>query len=320
MLSTTKQIFSRSKLYRLKIDLFLILNFFLFGSLEAQDSSRGKVYQGLYLDEVLVNATRSGEFDPLQFIEKIKQDTTFYKAFKTLRLHSYSMLNDIEILDKEGEVKDSYHSISKQHVEQHCRTMQVFHEKHSAGFFDKKGNYNYYTAKLYAHLFFTKGKICGENNVVGQSKQVGSTKYEEQLRTLIFNPGQRISGIPGIGDNVAIFEEPTYSKYQFKLARQVYNNDTCYVFTAIPKEGFKDEVVINELKTWIRVSDGAIVARNYNLSYRTWIYDFDVDMKVKLMKLGTELIPYDIQYRGNWHALTKNREIATFTATFSDFN
>ncbi len=27
-------------------------------------------------------------------------------------------------------------------------------------------NYNYYTAQLYAGLFFTKGKVCGETNIV----------------------------------------------------------------------------------------------------------------------------------------------------------
>lgn len=312
--------FSRSNLYFLKVLILLISNLFVLNLLQAQDSLRGKIYEGMYLDEVLVQATRQGDFNPKKFINQIKQDTTFYKAFKTLRLHSYSMMNDIEILDKRGEVRDSYHSISKQKVAQKCRTMTIEHEKYSKDFFDKKKNYRYYTAKLYAHLFFTHGKICNENNMVGTGKQSGSTKYEEQLRTLIFNPGKRIHGIPGIGDNVAIFEEPTMYKYDFKLKREVYNGDTCYVFTALPKDEYKNDVVINELRTWIRKSDGAIVARNYNLSYRTWVYDFDVDMKVKLMKLGNDLIPYDIQYRGNWHALTKNREIATFTATFSDFN
>lgn len=292
---------------------------FLNKPLKAQDSTQGKIYQGVILDEVMVSAVRLGSFDVDHFIERVKKDTTFYKAFKTLRLLSYSMMNDIDILDKEDNTIASYHSLSKQKVENHCRTMVNKNEKVTGDFFDRKRRYNYYTAKLYAHLFFTSGKICGEHNIVGQGQQKGSSRYEEQLRTLIFNPGQRISGIPGIGDNVAIFEEPYKSKYDFRLGKQVYNGDTCYVFKAVPKLEFKKDVVINELKTWIRVSDFAIVARDYNLSFKTWIYDFDVDMKVKLMKYKGDLVPYDIQYRGNWHALTKSREIATFTALFSDF-
>ena len=267
----------------------------------------------------MIKAVQSG-FDVSGFITKVKQDTTFYKAFKTLRLLSYTMYNDIQILDKKGNKKASLNSVTKQQVKHKCRTMIVQQEKVNGDFYTRKGDYNYYTAKLYAHLFFTKGTICNDNNTVGSSvKYKGTTKYEEQLRVLIFNPGQRVSGIPGIGDNVAIFEKPTIDKYQFRLYRESYLGDDCYVFKAKPKAESADDVVINELKTWIRVSDNAILARDYSLSYRTWIYDFDVVMKVKLKTFNGMLVPYEIQYQGNWHAVTKSREIGAFTAIFTDF-
>lgn len=313
-----KNIFSSYRNYKLKIlHLWLWLCIFL-PQVQAQDSNV-KIYEGVMLDEVLVQAVQTGSFSVTEFINRVKKDTTFYKAFKSLRLLSFNMLNDIEIYDKNENVKASCHSITQQVVNNRCRTMVTKQEKIKGDYFNRKKEYNYYTAKLYAHLFFTQGKICNENNIVGNTKQQGSTKYEEQLRMLIFNPGQRIYGIPGIGENVAIYEEPYFSKYDFKLKKEVYNDDTCYVFKALPKPAFKNEVVINELKTWIRIQDFAIVAREYALSYRTWIYDFDVVMKVKLRKFGNYLVPYSIQYRGNWHALTKGREIASFTSTFSDF-
>ncbi|MBL7755363.1 MAG: hypothetical protein JNM44_12880 [Chitinophagaceae bacterium] len=148
----------------------------------------------------------------------------------------------------------------------------------------------------------------------------GSEKYEEQLRRLIFQPGQRIYGIPGIGQNVAIYEEPTFSKYKFRLARTEHDGEDCYVFKAIPVPEYADEVVINRLVTYIRVSDFAILARDYSLSFKTLFYDFDVDMKVKLKKWNQYLVPYEIRYKGNWHVFTKSREIADFTAIFSDFS
>ena len=303
-----------------KAFLFTLLCFvFFIKNASSQDGKKDKVYQGLILDEVMVKAVQSG-FDIPSFIQRVKKDTTFYKAFKTLRLLSFNMYNDIEIEDKRGDIKASYNSLTRQQVNNKCRTMQVKQEQVKGDFFNKKREYNYYTAKLYAHLFFTKGTICNDNNIVGNSRNLkGTTKYEEQLRVLIFNPGQRIYGIPGIGENVAIFEEPYLSRYNFRLSREERLNEDCYVFRAIPKPEYKSDVVINELKTWIRVSDNAIVARDYSLSYKTLFYDFDVIMKVKLKTVKKQLVPYEISYKGNWHAITQPREIATFTAIFTDF-
>ncbi len=38
--------------------------------------------------------------------------------------------------------------------------MEVIEEKTTGNFYDRKGDYNYYTAELYANLFFTKGTVC----------------------------------------------------------------------------------------------------------------------------------------------------------------
>ncbi len=283
-----------------------------------QTDSRDKIYKGLDLDEVMVREVKKG-FDVHLFIDKIKKDTTFYKAFKSLRLLTYNMYNDIQVENKKGSVKASLNSITRQIRKNNCRLMVVKHEKVTGDFYTKKKDYNYYTARLYAHLFFTKGTICNDHNIVGNKVYSGSQKYEEQLRILIFNPGQRIKGIPGIGDNVAIFETPTVNKYAFKLSKQDYNGEPCYVFSALPKKEFLKDVVINELKTWFRISDYAIVARNYSLSFRTLLYDFDVEMKVKLKKVANYLVPYEVNYNGNWHAITKPREIVKFVAIFTDF-
>lgn len=284
----------------------------------AQVDTNEKMYQGVLLDAVMVKAVRSG-FDVQGFIQKVRQDTTFYKAFKTLRLLNYTLFSDIVILDGEGESKASYNSISRQQVKDHCRTMQVQREKVSGDFFKRRRAYRYRTAKLYAHLFFTEGRVCNENAIVANSTYSGTEKYEEQLRLLIFSPGRRIRGIPGIGDEMAIFDEPFFSKYTFRLSLQDYNSEPCYVFTATPRGEYADEVVINELKTWFRVSDFAIMARNYALSYRTLLYDFDVVMNVKLKTVAGQRVPYQIDYRGNWHVLATSREIAKFTAIFTDF-
>lgn len=281
-------------------------------SLMAQD----KVYQGIILDEVMVKAVQEG-FDVNRFIAWVKNDTTFYQAFRNLRLLNYRMYNDIVVYGKgEGMEKASYQSVTRQIVENRCRRMLTETEKVKGDFYEGNREYRYLTASLYAHLFFTRGVVCAGQ---GSSRKGGRARYEEQLRMLIFNPGQRIRGIPGIGENVAIYEEPTRSQYDFRLSRESHLGEDCFVFRAKPKKEFLKDVVINDLKTWIRVSDRAIVAREYSLSYNTLIYDFDVVMKVKLKPVQSLLVPYEISYRGNWDAVTRPRENAAFTAIFTDF-
>src|SRR5207237_5951886 len=99
-----------------------------------------------------------------KFIERVKSDTTFYKAFRTLHILGFTSLNDIILFDKKGNVKASLHSKTMQNVSAGCRTMDVLEEQTTGNFYDNQRNYNYYTAELYAGLFFTKEKICCENN------------------------------------------------------------------------------------------------------------------------------------------------------------
>jgi hypothetical protein len=62
-----------------------------------------------------------------------------------------------------------------------------------------------------------------------------------------------------------------------------------------------------------------IIARNYDLSYKAGIYDFDVHMDVQMQKVGEYLVPHVLRYSGNWFLLSKKRERGIFTATLYDF-
>jgi hypothetical protein len=272
------------------------------------------------LDEYTLQATREG-WDIAGFIQRIKNDTTFYKAFKNLRITPHTATNDIRILGKKNEVVASLFSRTKQSVQKGCRTMQVLEERTTGNFYDRKKQYNYYTAELYAYLFFTDKPVCGETNVVAGTENLrGKGEMEKrkwQLKQLIFNPGSKVAGVPFAGNKAAIFDEHVSRMYDFKLILAEYDGEDCYLFTAVPKKEYKGEVVYNELSTWFRKSDYAIVARDYSLSYKTWVYDFNVQMKVRLKEINGRLLPSRISYGGNWHVATKKRERAQFLATVS---
>jgi hypothetical protein len=271
------------------------------------------------MDSVVVRAARGG-WDVQGFIRRVQRDTTFYKAFKGLHLVSFKATNDIKMLGKDGKPKATLLSHTAQTASRGCRTMQVLDEKVTGDFYKRNGEYRYYTAMLYAYLFFTKGKVCSETDIVGAGDLTtggtGLERSKRQLKQLIFSPGSKVRGVPFMGDKASIFEPDVAKHYDFKLGSTDYLGEECYLFKAIPKKDHTNEVVYNELSTWFRKSDYSIVARDYSLSFHTMLYDFDVSMKVRLQRIGKRLLPGIIEYNGDWKVITKPRERATFTATF----
>lgn len=273
----------------------------------------------LQMDEVTVQASKSG-FDVAAFISRVQNDTTFYKAFRSLRITPHTIRNDIKIFNRKNKVIASLKSKTTQTVHNGCRSMQVSNEQTTGNFYKRKGQYRYYTAELYAHLFFTKGTICGETDIVEGSLEerekggLGKSKY--QLKQLMFNPGSKVQGIPFMGDRAAIFEPSERKKYNFKLLSVELNGVDCWLFQALPKPEYERDVVYNELSTWFRKDDYAILARNYSLSFSTAVYDFDVRIRARMTQIKGRLLPLHLDYEGNWHAVTKGRERATFTADF----
>ena len=48
------------------------------------------------------------------FIDRVKEDTTFYKAFRNLKVLGYTALNDIRMMTKRGKVKATLNSKTRQ--------------------------------------------------------------------------------------------------------------------------------------------------------------------------------------------------------------
>jgi hypothetical protein len=278
-----------------------------------------KVYQGVELSDVVIKDVREG-FDVEAFINLVKKDSSFYKAFKSMKLISFTQYNDMQFYGKKKQVITSYNSISKQSRKGSCREMTIENEKVKGDFYGKRKSYNYFTAELFDKLFLLHEKRCGENNIVNNQLSTNSNQRINQLKELIFRPGQSIKGVPGVGSKVGIFEPDQQGKYKFVLSKKELNGVWCYVFKAIPLKNRKGDVVIDALETWFRESDYVILARNYSLSYKTLVYDFKVDMKVKLKQAGKLLIPYEIFYDGDWHLFGKKREQGTFSVILTDIH
>jgi hypothetical protein len=306
--------------------LLVLASVFSFSVCQAQQDSldNERLAKMINLSEVIVR----NDINIPNFIDRVKNDTTFYKAFRNLRVLGFTSLNDIRIVDKKGKQKAAMQSKTRQNRANGCRTMDVLNETTEGDFYDKDKNYNYYTAGLYAGLFFTKGKECGETNIVKGTNftakgKTGMAKNKEQLKMLFFNPGKKIPGIPFIGDKINIFDPDVAELYNFSIDQVDYDGQSCYVFSVKAREDLsgseKNKIVIDNMVTWFSAKTMEVIARDYDMSYDAGVYDFAVHMEVQMTKFGEYLVPKVLRYNGNWNVMFKKRERGTFTATLFDF-
>jgi hypothetical protein len=307
------------KKYYIFVWMLILIN----ASAIAQDSTVNEQGQKFTLTDAIVR----NHFDYKAILQRIKEDTSFYKAFKTLRTIGYSSYNHIEMKDKNEAVVATLNSKTKQTRKNNCRSMEVLEETTSGDLRNTSGEYNYVTPSLYASLFFTKGTICGETNLVAGKKRIvqGSSmeKAKEQLKMLFFNPGKKIPGIPFIGNKLDLYDESAHELYDYKLDYVDYHGQLAYVFDVQPKQdlGFfnKERVVVDQMITWFNPKTLEVLGRNYSLSYKAGVYDFNVQMEVEMTYFNGQLVPKILRYKGNWDVVFKKRERGLFTATLFDY-
>ncbi|MGZ8557068.1 MAG: hypothetical protein ACXWWC_01975 [Chitinophagaceae bacterium] len=312
----------------MKIVILFVPLFILFRSLSGQQQDsldNERLAKMIKLSEVVVRT----DINIPRFIDRVKNDTTFYKAFKNLHVLGFTSLNDIRIINKKGKQVAGMQSKTRQNRTSDCRTMETISETIQGDFYNENKNYNFYTAELYAGLFLTRGKICGENNIVAGTSftakgKRGAARHKEQLKMLFFNPGKKIPGIPFIGEKINIFDPDVAAYYDFSIDRVDYEGEPSYLFSVTARadlsDSEKNKIVIDEMITWFDAKTMDVLARNYSLSYDAGVYDFDVSMEVQMTKFGEYLIPKTLRYKGNWDVVFKKRERGVFTATLFDFN
>ena len=159
----------------------------LFTRAIGQDSSLVLDDKAVTLKEVIVRSN----LNVAKFIERVQEDSSFYKAFKNLHILGYTALNDIRMMSKKSETIASLNSRTRQQVKNGCRWMETLEESTTGDIYTKKKDWNYYTPEMYAGLFFTRDTICGDNNIVGNTSismkgKSGIQKHKEQLKMLFF--------------------------------------------------------------------------------------------------------------------------------------
>ncbi len=296
--------------------IFLLTTHFCF----AQDTTIIYENSKVVLPEVIVRNNMNYK----SILARIKADTTFYKAFRNLHVIEYSSYNNIIMRNKNDAQQATYYSKTKQHRSAGCRTTEVLEQKATGDFFKPNGAYNYITAEMYASLFFANGKVCGEDNIVAghefnADNKSGMEKHKEQLKMLFFDPGKKIPGIPLIGNKLDLYDDHAHKLYDYRLDYVDYKGIEAYEFTVSKKDDQSNDVVVDEMTTWFNIKNMEVLARNYSLSYKAGVYDFDVSMEVEMTHVDDLLVPQTLRYKGNFAVVFKKRERGEFTATLFDF-
>lgn len=285
------------------------------------------VIKVIQLDSVTVEATRRG-FDVNDFIQWVQQDTTFYKAFKNLHFYPYKMESKLSVYDKSSNEKAVLLRNAEQKVENSQRWIIVTAEKTQGNMYNRKNEYNYYTAELFDHIFYPKGTLPASNILRTKNKTIDTErkneKYTEKLKTLMFNPGAGVDGVPLVGNKMAIFDEKMTKHYDYKIFTDTLNDSIpCYVFQCTAKKTSDTETdgkaVIKNLSTWFDKRTLNVLSRVYTMSYNSIVFDFDVTMDVKLEQINNALVPVSVKYNGFWDVPFRKRETVAFTIRFSEF-
>src|SRR6188474_413348 len=115
-------------------------SFLFLQQLQAQEDSldNERLAKMISLSEAVIRT----DLNVSKFIDRVKNDTTFYKAFRNLHMLNYTAWNDIRINDKKGKLKASMQSKIKQHRNNGCRSMEILDQNTTGNFFDADSNYN----------------------------------------------------------------------------------------------------------------------------------------------------------------------------------
>lgn len=290
----------------------------LFSLLWSTFISSQNIYDTALVDTVSINYKK--EFDVKDFIKMTKADTTFYRAFKNLRMYPHISNNAIEIFDKEwsevGKINRSANHFSNGSL----AWVTITNEETNGKVYKKDGSHKYFTAEMYDKVFFKKGKFQVNNIVQGaysQEKMKGLStkdKYYEKLKTFMFSPGTKVKGVPFIGKKLDIFSEKMTKYYDFTIEKTFFRDTIpCYKFSCKKKLDVPDKkVTITRLVTFYDRRTMNIIARTYALKDITPMFSFDMKMFIELNYNFGEYLPVKIKYNGEWDVPFKKSEQIKF--------
>ena len=258
------------------------------------------------------------------FIRAVTTDTTFYAAFRKMKAYSFIAENRIYTYDKKNKVNGKiYRKI--RHRNSGPVKMEYLVKQDTGKLFKRNGKYQLYTLEMFDYIFMNAYKTDFVPNApAGDGKGGSNAGYKEKLKTLIFNPGRPVKGLPFIGSKTEIFTANMRQYYDYGFQSGTYlDSIPVYRFRVSMKKDLsswtKDGLMIKELVTIFDKRDFTILGRYVDMKYSNMLFDFDVQMNIEMGYFGEDKLPTKITYQGNWNIPFKKEERASFLILHKDY-
>jgi hypothetical protein len=254
------------------------------------------------------------------FIDAMLRDTSFYQAFRNMKRYSFNAENRIYTYDKRNKVDGKIYRKIHHSNNNDGHKMDYLAKRDSGALYKKNGKYELYTVEMFDYIFMN----AYNSDFVKMDAPVGSGKnegYKAKLKTLIFTPGRKVSGIPFISGKTEIFSPDLRQYYTYQFARGTYlDSIPVYRFRIIPKPSTSDDdVMIKEVTTIFDTRDFKILGRYIDLKFKNFLVDFNVQMNIECNTFDGELLPVKITYQGNWNIPFHKEERASFLIVHKDY-
>lgn len=297
-----------------------IVCLFAGGKLFAQDD----IVKVISLDEFVVSAADDA-FDVQSFVNKVRKDTTFYKAFLNLKYFPHDVQGRVTVYQKDESERGTMVRDAVQHLDaQEYMSVEILKEVSNGKIKKRNGEWRYFTAEMYDEVFFPSKpeKVSNRIDRFEQELTGGSRidKHKGQLKRMMFNPGSEIDNVPFIGDKLAIFDDHMVPYYDYSIFSTTYEGDSCIAFSCFTKEGMKEETVIQDLTSYFDPNTMEVLAREYRLAHSTILFTFDISIEVINMKQEGWLLPQKVNYDGYWNVPFRKPEIIKFELNCSNYS
>lgn len=277
----------------------------------------------IVLAPAVVRAMGEG-FDLQGFMDQVRNDTTFHKAFLNTRYYPNRLRGVLVVRNKKERETASQVRIGRLVRQGKMVRWEQDSLAESGPLRDRKGGFRYLTAELYDDLFFPKGTFAPNNNVAARRNEPEPSgrieRYKNALKKFMFDPGSDIRNMPLVGGKLALFDPDMARFYDFAISDDVRNGRHCWLFTATAKPDFRDgRTVIKDMRTWFDQESGDVMARHYRIAGSSLILDFDIGIRVENRRIGGALVPVSVDYDGDWDIPLRKREIVRFNLLHSDW-
>lgn len=263
---------------------------------------------------------RSHRLNAQDFIDAIVSDTSFYRAFRQMKRYNFLADNRIYTYDKNNRVNGKIYRRIKHDVVNGKHHTEYIAKSDSGAIYKKNGKYELYTVEMFDFIFDNAYNKDFEQNA---TSEIGGKNgsYKSKLKTLIFEPGRKITGIPFISGKTEIFGRDMRQFYSYQFAAGTYlDSIPVYRFKVIKKPSTSDgDVMIREMTTIFDARDFKILGRYVDMKYSNLLFSFDIQMNIELNRYYGELLPVKISYQGNWDIPFHQTERASFLITQRDF-